>query len=321
MIVTGGTGYVGSSLVPRLIEGGYRVRTLDFCPENSISSEHTTDSFEAVTGDIRDRNVVSKTLEGADAVVHLAALLPGPHSQFPAEMIYDVNYRATCSLVDLCKEKAVKRFVFSSSCGSYGVFDKSEPATEDDEQIPTSTYTESKIKAEQYISKRNSSTFHPTILRFATIFGRSPKMTFNSLVNALVYDACVDKHVTVYGPASWRPLVHIDDVATAILLVLGAPLPLVSCQVFNVGSDTMNYQKIEIVQAIKKIFPEVCIEIKNDLADSRTYKCSFKKISELLGFKTVKSLEEGIAEMRKMMEKEKIADPTLKVQRSYGHFL
>jgi len=304
ILVTGGAGYVGSKLVPRLLEN-YQVRVVDSLSGESLSPFFDNPSFEFTQGDIRD--IVYQSLEAIDAVIHLAAIVPGFGSQPSAQLIYEVNYDATRMLVELCRERKIKRFIFTSTCGNYGISDVSKFATEEDPLDPTSPYAESKVKAEQYVTNSADADFHPTVLRLATVFGLSPKMSFKPLANALLYDALVKKYLKVYGALSWRPFVHVDDVMQAILLVLRAPIDLVSGQVFNVGSNSLNYQKVQLVKLIEKYLPQTKVEIEADVADQRSYKVSFDKIAKILGFQATKTLEEGIKEMKEALENEEIS--------------
>jgi len=306
ILVTGGAGYIGFKLVLKLLDGNYKVRVLDPLSLESESLDlGNHPGFEPITGDIRDKDVVWQALDRIDAVIHLAAsvTVSGSESVSEAQSIQEINYLATSRLVDLCKKRQVERFIFTSTCSNYGLSDVTKYSSEEDPLRPTSPYAESKVKAEEYILSSAGAHFHPTVLRLATVFGSSPRMSFQPLFNALVRDAVIKKSLLIYGAQSWRPFVHIDDVVQAFLLVLRAPLDSVSGQVFNVGSNSLNYQKIQLVNLIKKVLPQTEIKIKEDATDPRSYKVSFDKIATALGFKATKTMEGEIVKIKKVLEK------------------
>jgi len=303
ILVTGGAGYIGSRLVLELLENDYQVRVFD---ASSLSKDmyqlvRGNSNFEFVKGDVGDIDAITQSLKDIDVVVHLAALVPGPGTSYDAKTMLRVNFELSRQLVELCKNKdKIEKFIFTSTCGNYGISDTTKYVTESEPLNPTSPYAEAKVKAEEYFLNSAEESFHPTVLRLATVFGPSPKMSWESMVNTFVLEAFNKRSIIIYGAQSWRPLVHIDDVAQAILHVLRAPLNLVFRQVFNVGS--LNCQKIQIINVIKEAFPQAVIEIKSDAADPRSYKVSFDKISRALGFQATKGLEEGIKEMKELLE-------------------
>lgn len=308
VLVTGGTGYIGSKLVAKLPEKGYQVRSLDSLAfdRRHLSSFQDNQQFEFICGDFRNGDIVSQALNGVDGVVHLAAIVTvtGKESAAEQQLIRETNYEAACRFADRCKEEKVKRFIFTSTCSNYGLSDTSKLATEDDPLNPTSPYAVAKVEAERYILDSAGNDFHPTVLRLATVFGPSLKMSYGPMLNSFVREAVVDRSLLVFGPESWRPFVHIEDVVEAILLVLAAPLELVSAEVFNVGANSLNHRKIELVKLIAKHLPETKVEIKEGKVDPRSYRVSFDKIASKLGFKATRSAEEGIVEIIKMLEQE-----------------
>ena len=306
ILVTGGAGYIGSKLVLKLLDENYEVRVLDSLPPESESLDlDSHPGLESITGDIRDKDGLRQVLDGIETVIHLAASLIAGGSEDAAQLlsIQEINYLATCRFVDLCKERRIGRFIFASTCSNYGLSDVTRDANEEDPLVATSAYAESKIEAEKCVLSSADAHFHPTVLRFATVFGSSPRMNFQSLFNALVRDAVVNKSLLVYGANSWRPFVHIEDVVQAILLVVQAPLELVSGEIFNVGSESLNYQKLQLVNVIKKYLPETEIEIKGDIADPRSYKVAFDKVTRVLGFKVTRTIDEGVVEVKEIVER------------------
>ena len=307
VLVTGGAGYIGSKLVLKLLDLDYKVTVLDslLFGDESLSSFYSLANFKLIQADIKDREIIHRALDGIDTVIHLAAnvTVSGSESAAEAQSIQEVNYLATRNFVDLCKERQIERFIFTSTCSNYGTSDVTKDAIENDALKPTSPYARSKIMAEEYILSSANAHFHPCILRLATVFGVSPRMSFQPLFNNLVRDAVVDKSLTIYGAHSWRPFIHVDDVIKAVILVVQAPLELVAGEVFNVGSSSLNCQKIHLVNAIKKHIPQVKVDIKDNRADPRSYKVSFDKITKVLGFTATRTIEEGIAEVKEFVER------------------
>lgn len=300
ILVTGGAGYLGSVVVGELLEGGHFVKVYDANGE-SLLPFYGHDNFEFIKGDIRNRSAVSQALDNVDAVVHLAAIVGDALCSKNPELAKQINQEATYALVDLCKKKEIPRFIFVTTCSVYGISEGI--ANEDSSLKTTSPYTETKVNAERYVLNEKDPNFHPCILRLATLYGLSPKPQFNSLANELVWNAAFKKEIVIYGSDQWRPLTHVYDAARAIIKCLTVPLERISGQIFNVGSDSGNYRKIQIAKLIFKHFPDAKIKTVDDIKASRSYKVSFKRISTVLGFKTTKTLEDGIVEIKDAIEK------------------
>jgi len=303
VMVTGGAGYVGSSVVTLLLKAGHTVWVLDPSEGKALRTLKGQSRLEHIRSDLRDTDAVHRSLKDADAVIHLAAIVPGPDYKPPAELIHSVNFEASCALVDACREKGVGRFVFSSTCGSYGLAQTAKCATEGDPLNTASPYAQSKAKAEAYVLSHMYEHFYPTVFRLATVFGISPSMSFKSLLNSFVKDAFHKKYVLIYGPSSWRPFVHVSDVARAMQLVIEAPVESVSGQIFNVGADELNCQKAYLAELLKKHFPIADIELREDILDPSNYKVSFRKVAKVLAFHTTKTIEQGVVEMKEWLQR------------------
>ena len=197
ILVTGGAGYIGSKLIAWLLGRNHQVRVLDSLPfgGESLLSFYDHPAFEFIRGDIRSVEVSGKALDGVDAVIHLAAavIVSGSEDASERQSIHEINYVATCGFVDLCRGKGVERFIFTSTCSNYGLSQASNLASEEDLLNPTSPYAIAKVEAEKYILSSVDADFHPTVLRLATVFGLSPKMSFQPLLNAFVRDAAIKK--------------------------------------------------------------------------------------------------------------------------------
>ncbi|NOZ28629.1 MAG: NAD(P)-dependent oxidoreductase [Chloroflexi bacterium] len=312
VLVTGGAGYIGSVTVAELLRRGHRVRVVDrlLFGGESLLGAYNTPYFDFVRGDIRDRGTLSDALDGeVDAVVHLAAIVGDPACASQPEEARQVNYEATLGLVDLCRERGISRFVFVSTCSNYGISDPSQPATEESPLNPVSLYAETKVGSERYILQAADDEFRPCILRLATVFGLSPRMRFDLLVNEFTRDALLHRKLVVYGEQFWRPYVHVQDVAEAIVTVLASPTSLIAGQVFNVGSDSENYQKRQLVELVLQQIPGTQVETVPKGDDPRSYRVSFAKIARILGFRPRWRVPDGIAQVKRALEQGVFDDP------------
>lgn len=303
VLVTGGGGYLGSVLVEKLLEKQQSVIALDI-DGKGILPYYGHEAFTYIKGEIRDRILVHQALEGVDAVVHLAAIVGASACEKNPELAKQVNEESTYHLVKMSKEMGIKRFVFVNTASVYGV---SEGKADEESPVKiTSLYTATKMRAEKYVLDCESQSFHPCVLRLATLYGLSPKPQFNSLLNELVWSAAFKKEILIYGSMLYRPIVHVRDAARAIVICLTAPLERISGQVFNVGEGC--YRKIEMANSILRYFPEANIKVVDTKKDVRNYKVSFEKISKILGFTTHKTIDDGIAEIKDAIEKGVIID-------------
>lgn len=310
ILVTGGAGYIGSTLTRQLLQKGYAVTVFDnlqFGGE-SVIDLLSDKNFRLINGDIRNRKEVNATLENIECVVHLAALVGEPACNINPKATEEINYKGAKILCDLAKNAGVKRFVQISTCSNYGISDVNHPATEEAELHPISLYAQTKIAAEEYAIDQADNDFSACVLRLATVYGISPRMRFDLLVNEIVRDAFLKNKVTIYQPLAFRPFVHVSDVAKAILTCLEAPKTKIKGRVFNVGSS--NYQKQEVVKHIKKYIPECKEYIMDTVTDRRDYSVSFEKIKKELGFEAKINLNSGIEEMLAALKLGIFKDPT-----------
>lgn len=310
ILVTGGAGYSGTVLVRRLLEKGYHVRVFDplFFGEEPIKDFLKNPKFELVRGDIRDLDQFPDLLEEIDAVIHLAALSNDPSCDLDPKDTIDINYTFSVKLAELAKKNKVKRFIFPSSCSVYGA-QEGMILDEKSEKSPVSLYAESKINLENKLLEMMDDNFSPVILRHGTIFGISPRMRFDLAINVMTKYAVVKNKVFIVGGGlNWRPFVHIEDVANAFILALEAPLAKVKGEIFNVGSNELNFQIKDIAEKIKEVFPSVEIEYAPSGKDLRSYNVCFDKIKDVLGFKAKYSVEDGIKEIAKAIKDGKLKD-------------
>ncbi|MBI9072774.1 MAG: SDR family oxidoreductase [Melioribacteraceae bacterium] len=294
ILVTGSEGYIGSVLMPLLVEKGYEITGLDTCFYSAGNFDKKLNvNYNLLKKDIRD--ISEDTLENFDAVIHLAALSNDPLGMLDEKLTFDINYTASLELAKMARKVGVKRFVFSSSCSLYGY--SNNVLTEKDIPNPQTAYGKSKIMAEREISKLADDHFSPVFLRNATAFGISPRMRFDLVVNSLTGFAKTKNEIRILGDGTpWRPLVHVNDISNAIITVLRASKSVIHNQAFNVGSNKENYQIKTIAECVKKQYSNCEVRIMQKMAsDTRNYSVSFNKLNSELGFNSEISLEEGIA--------------------------
>lgn len=299
IVITGGAGYVGGPVVEELLAAGHEVRVVDTLPRESTPLAAPRARLEYVRADLRDGPVIAQALVGADAVVHLAALVIVRKLKDEAEgqLMRAINVDATRMLVQASRAAGVKRFVFSSTCSNYEPTDPSSPAVESTPLKATNAYTEGKIEAERSVLEARADGFEPVVLRLATVYGASSRLNFEPLPNSWLREAVEKGKLEVYGPKSWRPYVHTRDVARAIRLVVEAPASKVAGEVFNVGSEAQNAQKETIAAQLQKLIPSLEVVINTAAVDPRNYYISCAKIERVLGFRAHESLESGLAEL------------------------
>jgi len=302
VLVTGGAGYVGSVVARLLLSEGYQVRVLDslLYGGQALLGLYHDDKFDFVRGDTRSADVVNSALDGIDAVVHLAAIVGDPACARQPELAREVNLDASLQLFELSQRQGVSRFVFASTCSNYGrTSDPSRYVTEESELRPLSLYAETKAAVEKaLLDVPVHDKPAATVLRFATVFGLSPRMRFDLTVNEFAMELLTKRKLVVYGEQFWRPYIHVRDAARAISMVLGAPLEKVSGQVFNVGDTSQNYQKGPLVELIcAQLVDEVRIEYVQKEEDPRDYRVSFERIRQELGFHITRTVEDGIREI------------------------
>ncbi len=302
VLVTGGAGYLGSVATRTLLSRGHQVRVLDslLYGGHALLGLYSEERFRFVRGDIRSVETVQRALDGTEAVVHLAAIVGDPACARQPTLARQVNADASLQLFELARRSGVERFIFASTCSNYGKMPStSEYVAEDSELRPVSLYAETKVAVEHaLLSARDQHGPAVTILRFATLYGLSPRMRFDLTVNEFTKDLLTRRRFVVYGERFWRPYVHVRDAARAIAIVLEAPIAAVGGQVFNVGDTTQNYQKGELVELIRaEIDDQVEVEHVEIAEDPRDYRVSFDEVKRRLGFEATRIVKDGIREI------------------------
>lgn len=308
--MTGGAGYVGSVVVGNLLSYGYKVSILDrfLFGGESLFSYINNENLQITRGDIRDLEVLKKAVDGMDAVIHLAALVGEPACKKNPKVTRQINFEAAKKLVLESKRAGVKRFIFSSTCSNYGDSPTDRELTEDSKLNPLSLYAETKIATENFILANVSRGFHPTILRLATIFGLSPRMRFDLMVNELAREVALGGRFHVRNKDAWRPFLHTQDISNAAITVLEAPIKKVSGKIFNVVGE--NIQKRQLIAFANKYPSKIKILFgENGPDDRRNYRVSAQKIRKALGWKPKISIENGFDQIVKVIKQGMFIDP------------
>jgi nucleoside-diphosphate-sugar epimerase len=296
VLLIGGAGYIGSALLPKLVAEGYRVRVLDLLLYGTDPIERYLDhpQVEIARSDFRRVDAVVSAMRGVKRVVHLGGIVGDPACAIDEELTIDVNLTATRMIGEVAKGQGIKRFIFASTCSVYGA--SSEVLDENSSLTPLSLYARSKVGSEKVLLDMADGTFTPVIARFATIYGLSGRTRFDLVVNLLAAKAIFEGAITVCGGTQWRPFLHVDDAAAAVLHLLRLP----ACgapEIFNIGSSDENYTIEQMADIIKEYVPEAkLIRIDNE-QDRRDYRVSFSKIERVAGFKPKWTVAKGVQQV------------------------
>lgn len=302
VLVDGDRGYIGAVLVPVLLEAGHEVVGLDAGWYDGCDFGPAPAGHESRTGDIRDQK--PEDLEGFDAVVHLAAISNDPVGHLNPDATYSVNAHGAAHMAEVAKTAGVPRFLFSSSCSLYGAAGDA-PVTEDSAFNPVTPYGESKVMAEELLSRLADDQFSPVYLRNATAYGSSPRLRADIVVNNLTGTAFTRGEVRLQSDGSpWRPLVHVRDISAAFLAALEADRDVVHDQAFNVGRDEDVVQIRDIALAVSERMQAPVTFAEGAAPDKRDYRVDFGKINRLLpGFQPRWTVPDGIDELASDMER------------------
>ena len=280
-LVTGHKGYIGTVMVPMLLGAGHEVVGLDSDLFQQCTFSPGIQDVRELRVDLRD--VPKAYLEGFDAVIHLAALSNDPLGDLNPEITYAINHAASVRLARLAKDAGVSRFLYSSSCSSYGQAGD-DLVDETADLHPITAYAISKVRVEQDVAALADDGFSPTFLRNATAYGVSPRLRFDLVLNNLVAWAYAKGRVHIKSDGTpWRPIVHIEDISRAFLAVLAAPREAIHNQALNVGQTEENYRIRELAEVVRAVVPGSRVEYAADGGpDPRCYRVDFSKIHRLL---------------------------------------
>lgn len=308
ILVTGGAGYIGSVLVPKLVERGYDVRVLDSMLFGSNALRNVEYKCDIIKGDIRDYELVRDSLREVDGVIHLAAMSNDPSANLDPKLTEQVNFEATSYLVEEAKRQGVQRFIHASSSSVYGI--KEEPnVTEDLTLEPLTIYSKTKMWSEEIIAEAGNNDFMTVNIRAATVCGYSPRQRLDVIVNILASDAINRGQITVNGGTQIRANVHIGDITDLYRDLLSVPRESISGDVFNFGGS--NYTVNEIADRVRNVIGDhVEINVKPKTSDSRSYSISSKKIKQTLGFSPKKTIEDAVKDLKEAFDKGLIPNPS-----------
>lgn len=315
ILVTGGAGYVGSLLIPHLLNEEYDVSVLDwFIFKQDVFQHLKTTHLKCIRGDIRDEELVKRSLEGVDTVIHLAAISNDPSSELNPKATNQINLEAACKLADISKEMGVMRFINASSASVYGV-QQDKPASEDSETNPITIYAKCKLESESYIISKNNHRFITTSLRPATLSGYTPRLRLDLTVNIFTYHAICLGSIKVFGGEQYRPNLSVKDMVRAYMHVLKTDPNKIGGRVFNVSQA--NFKVIEIAEIVRQVIG------KNDLKveitpsdDKRSYSLNASQITRELGFKPIYDLNNSIRELSKKLLDGTVVNPSGYVYRN-----
>lgn len=298
ILITGGAGYLGSILSRKLLNKGYTVRVIDglWYGSDSVTECMKNPNFELVNEDVRNLVETVRAMRDVDAVIHLASIVGMPASSIEPRTSEEVNYLATKNIAELCQLHEIETYIFASTCSVYG----SQPnslITEKSPVSPLDYYAKQKFLSERAIGWLNRA---PTILRFGTLFGLSPRMRFDLVINLFIAQAINEEKITVFGGEQYRPFLHVDDAANSLVYALENNLT----GTYNVISENMTI--LEAANRISEI-TGCKVNISHENEDKRNYKVSGDKIMKM-GFRPSKTIEDAIREIKKAFEDEFIKD-------------
>ena len=307
VLLIGGAGYIGTVVTKHLIKKNFDVTCLDNLIYNnlySLSEFEKDKKFNFVLGDLRNEALTNKLLNECDAVVILAGLVGDPITKKYPEISEKINNEGIKKLISSCKNKKIEKLIFVSTCSNYGLSETDLPLNEEAELKPISLYAKHKVEVEKYIlSLKNNQDFSPTILRFSTAFGLSPRMRFDLTINQFTKSIFCKEALEVFDSNTWRPYCHVKDFGIALEKVLEADKKITDFQVFNVGGDNNNFTKKQIVEQIFKFIPGEKVSFTEKKRDPRNYKVNFSKINKILNFKIKYNVNDGIKEMINFFKK------------------
>ncbi|MFA5260098.1 MAG: SDR family oxidoreductase [Candidatus Omnitrophota bacterium] len=309
ILVTGGAGYVGAVLVPKLLARGYNVKVIDWYiyGEDVLRSVEGHPGLTQIKGDIRDQALLEREMPGTDAIIHLACISNDPSYELNPALGKSVNYDAFLPLVRIAKDAKVRRFVFASSSSVYGIKDEPE-VTEVLPLKPLTDYSRYKALCEEILLKEQREDFTVLILRPATVCGFSTRLRLDLTVNILTNHAVNTGRIKVFGGRQQRPNIHIEDMTDLYVRALEFPAGKIAGRIFNVGYQ--NHTVDEIAQIVKNTVGHDRVEIEHvSTDDNRSYRISSKKILSDLGFAPRHSIEQACADLKQAFEEGRVPKP------------
>jgi len=304
LFITGGAGYVGAVLTPRLLDDGYDVTVLDLMIYGEdVLPDHP--NLHSVKGDIRDQALLQKLLPGHDAVIHLACISNDPSFELNPDLGKSINLDAFRPLVDISREAGVQRFIYASSSSVYGI--KKEPNVHEGMELePLTDYSQFKADCEKILAEYQSDNFTTVTIRPATVCGYSPRQRLDVVVNILTNLAYHKREISVFGGDQLRPNIHIADMVGAYLLLLSADKEIIAGKIFNAGYENQPVSKI--AETVKSVVGEDVKLITTPSYDNRSYHISSQKIRDEIGFETKYTIRNAVEDLCVAFNKDLLPD-------------
>jgi nucleoside-diphosphate-sugar epimerase len=303
--VVGGAGYVGSNLVPKLLDAGYEVRVLDlFLFGDSVFAEHENHpNLVKIKGDMRDRDLLEKTIPGSDAIIHLACVSNDSSFDLNPILSKSINYECFPDIIDVAKKNKVKRFVYASSSSVYGLKDLSD-VTEDVPIDPLTGYSKYKALCEDLLLEAREPGFSVLVIRPATICGYANRVRLDLIVNILTNQAVNNKKITLFGGSQMRPNIHIEDMTDLYLQSLIWEDKQIDGKVYNVGCQ--NHSLKDIAEIVKSVVGEDVSVVSQQTDDNRSYHICSEKIKKELGFIPKRTIKDAVVSLVQAFKASKI---------------
>ena len=311
ILITGACGYVGTALIQSLLEYKNEIICLDLMiyGDKSIRPFVENKEIKFFKSDIRNTDKIEKHFENIDYVVHLAAIVGDKPCEAAPEIAYQINFKSTVDILKLCRKYKVQKLIFASTCSNYGVSDPNIFASELSDLNPVSLYAETKIDCEKYLKENSDKDIKIICLRFGTAFGVSNRTRFDLTVNSFAYEAILGKKIYLYAPNSWRPYIHVLDMAKIIIKFLKKNFQdLNSFDIYNAGFTKNNFQKKEIFSKVMEYFPNLEYEVVKNIKDPRNYKVSFDKLESFIDLDPPLTISDGLKEIDHAYKNNLISD-------------
>lgn len=308
VLVTGGAGYIGSHLVRKLLQRGYKVRVLDkfLYGEHGITELRGDPRLELRYGDICNIRDVVQAVNGVRAVVALAALVGDAACDLDPQEALTTNFEATRCLLESSRDAGVQRLVFASSCSVYGA-NGDDLLHEHSHLNPVSLYARTRIMSEEVLLHEHGPV-EVVILRLSTVCGLSPRMRFDLMVNTITARASVEGRIRIVGANQWRPHIHVQDAADAFVCAVEAPSSAAAGGTFNVGGEHLNFTIGEVADKVVRQIPGTVIEYFDRIEDRRSYRVAFNHIRDVLGFTPLRTVDDAIREVRAVLQTGEVRD-------------
>jgi len=294
ILITGGAGYVGSKLVPKLLDLGNKVTVLDLMIYGEDVLENNK-NLKKIKGDIRDINLLEKILPNHEVVIHLACISNDPSYELNPTLGKSINFDAFEPLVKISRKNNINRFIYASSSSVYGI-KKEKDVTEDMSLEPLTDYSKFKGECEKILNKYKSDDFITTTIRPSTVCGYAKRQRLDLVVNILTNHAFHKRSITVFGGNQLRPNIHINDMVDSYISILKAEPKKINGEIFNVGYRNQSVN--ELAEDVKKIIGDDVKIFNSKSDDNRSYHVSSKKIDEILGFKTKLTIRDAVSDLQ-----------------------